>query len=188
MSAANHDTHQRWSRPPRIALGRFHLPYPVIVIVLGALVTAEQVLELRLSAELARPNATRQAITFVIMLVYFLLSMHLLRRKALGALLDLRAAVLISDEEYDRHARSMVEPRVGVELALLAAAAGIGVPLIVMDRELVNLVARQAGAWALLGLISLTVGADGVVIVIVALHEYQASTRSRTPGALPVGR
>lgn len=156
MSNANPDLLQRWARPARTIFGRFHVPYAVVVLLLVALVTAEQLLELKLSAGLARPNANRQAITFVIMLVYLLLSLHLLRQKALHTLLSLRPTVLVDDQAYDRYAHLMLDTRLGIGSALLVIAAGLGVSLVVMDVDLLATVTRQPGAWALLLLIAFT--------------------------------
>jgi hypothetical protein len=170
MSAANQDARQRWSRSAMIAFERLPLPYPIIVILVGVLGAAEQVLELRFSVGQGNSNAVSQAITFVVILVYTLMSLRFLKQKALSALFDLRPAVLISDEAYDRHVQRMLSTRRGVELGLVAAATGIVVPLLMLDADLMNAVIGKLGAraifmlafmvltWAFLGWLLLSLG------------------------------
>jgi hypothetical protein len=153
MSAANQDARQRWSRSAMTAFERLPVPYLIIVILVGMLGAAEQVLELRFETQLGRGNAVSQSITFVVILVYTLMSLRFLKQKALSALFDLRPAVLISDEAYDRYVQWMVCARWGIELGLVAAATGIAVPLIVMDVDLMNAISGQLGAWAMLAFI-----------------------------------
>jgi hypothetical protein len=149
MSAANQDIRQRWSRSAMVAFERLPLPYPIIVTLVGVLGAVEQVFELRLRAGLGHSNAVNQAITFVVILVYALLSLRFLKQKALGALFDLRPAVLISDEAYDRHVQWMVGARWGVELGLIAAATAIVVPLFMLEADLINAVVRELSARAI---------------------------------------
>jgi hypothetical protein len=170
MSAANQDARQRWSRSAMTAFERLPLPYPIIVILVGVLGAAEQLLELRIATQLGLTNAVSQAITFVVILLYTLMSLRFLKQKALSALFDLRPAVLIGDEAYDRHVQRMVGARWGVELGLVAAATGIVVPLLMLDADLMNAVigewsgraifmlAFMLFTWALLGWLLLSLG------------------------------
>ncbi len=178
MNDANQVIHQpSWSPPAGAALGRFHIPYAVVVLLLAALVAAEQLLELKLSAGLARPNAVRQAVTFVIMLVYLLLSLHLLRTKALQTLLNLRPIVLIDDEAYDRYARLMLRARPAISLALLVIAAALGVALVLLDAELVAAVSPRPAAWAILLVLTLTWTAMAwllLALLYVSIRQAQA--------------
>jgi len=150
MSAANQDARQRWARSAMVAFERLPLPYPIIVILVGVLATAEQALELRFSAGQGSPNAVSEAIVFVAILVYTLMSLRFLKQKALSALFDLRPAVLISDEAYDRYVRWMLSARSGVEVGLIAAATVIVAPLFMQETDLINAVIGNSSIGAII--------------------------------------
>jgi hypothetical protein len=181
MSAANQDARQRWSRSAMTAFERLPLPYPIIVILVGVLGAAEQLLELRIATQLGLTNAVSQAITFVAILLYTLMSLRFLKQKALSALFDLRPAVLISDEAYDRHVQRMVGARWGIELGLVAAATGIVVPLFMMDADMINAVSGQSGGWAMLALMAFTWVLLGWLLLSLV---YASIRQARALGAL----
>jgi hypothetical protein len=122
--SANQAVRRNWSGWAMLALERIPIPYPLLMALVGVMAAAEQMLEYSVAVQMGAlmPNPLGQATVFVTLFVYILVVLRMLKRAALGALMELRTSVFISDEAYDRHAHQMVSARWGIEVALLVSS------------------------------------------------------------------
>ena len=114
-----------------LALERIPIPYPLLVALVGLMAAVEQMLEYSTAVQMGAlmPNPLSQATVFVVLFVYILIVLRILKRAALGALVELRPSVFISDEAYDRHVYQMVNASWGIEVGLLVCSIVIVVLL-----------------------------------------------------------
>jgi hypothetical protein len=114
-----------WQGCRMLALERLPIPFPLLVLIAGLFAVAEQVAEYFTSVPALR-NPPRVALAegavIVIMIVYILAYLGLLKRRSIHGLARLHAAVKITDAEFDRHARAMLNANPRVETALLLAS------------------------------------------------------------------
>ena len=129
--SANQAVRRNWSGWAMLALERIPIPYPLLVALVGLMAAVEQMLEYSVAVQMGAvmPNPLGQATVFVVLFVYILIVLRMLKRAALGALMELRMSVFISDEAYDRHAYQMVSARWGIEVGLLVCSIVIVVLL-----------------------------------------------------------
>ena len=113
--SANQAARRNWSGWAMLALERIPIPYPLLVALVGVMAAVEQMLEYSVAVQMGAvmPNPLGQATVFVVLFVYILIVLRMLKRAALGALLELRPSVFISDEAYDRHVQSDGQCKLG---------------------------------------------------------------------------
>jgi len=120
-----------------LALERLPVPFPLLVIIFGGYALAEQLVEYQTSdAALRLPirEAMAQGGVIVIMILYILIYLRILKGRSVSGLERLRPAVKISDEEFQLHARRMLNASPLVESILLIASIGV-VALLFMGGE-----------------------------------------------------
>ena len=129
--SANQAVRRNWSGWAMLALERIPIPYPLLVALVGLMAAVEQMLEYSTAVQMGAlmPNPLSQATVFVVLFVYILIVLRILKRAALGALVELRPSVFISDEAYDRHVYQMVNASWGIEAGLLVCSIVIVVLL-----------------------------------------------------------
>jgi hypothetical protein len=131
------DDLQRWSAWATVALDRLPLPYPLTVALVGLLTVAEQVVEWSLD-DPTFSNVTLQGVVRFLavpaLAVYMLVVLRILKDRTVEELVDLRPAVLVSDQEYDDHVRRIVSADRRAELALLVTSVAGVLTLFVMLR------------------------------------------------------
>ena len=128
---------ENWYACSMLALERLPVPYPVLVIGIGLYTAGEQILE-HVTAPLAYrypPNEVLgQAAVIVILMMYILIYLGVLKRRAVIGLTKLRPAVEISDQEYVRYTRSMLNANPRFEVALFAVSVVVNYLLFIVAR------------------------------------------------------
>ncbi len=138
---------RRWSGWASLVLETLPLPYPLTVALLGVAAVGEQMLEYWVEdpsfGSLASMGIAR-GFVLPLLIVYILTHLRILKRATVDALMSLRDAVLVDDDEYEECVRRMLCASQLVEWMLLAASAvlvlvvfvGLGADLLNANRGL----------------------------------------------------
>lgn len=167
----------RWQPLAELTLDRLPLPYPVVALLLGLLLLAEQAMEQAMLSNISRlftPGNLALRLTLPLLTVYMLLALLALKRSALPQLARLRPAVRIDDAAYDKAVQRIVQTSPRTEGVLLAVALAVALLWFVVLRlpypmmaayqltasppqTLLTVVAYTIFAWAGLALVWSTV-------------------------------
>ncbi len=114
-----------WRACSMLALERLPVPYPLLVLGIGLYAAAEQALEHVTAPPAYRypPNEVLgQGAVVVILMMYILIYLAMLKRRAVIGLTRLRPAVEIGDQEYIGYARRMLNANPRFEAGLFAVS------------------------------------------------------------------
>lgn len=119
--------HSQWHPWTLLSLDRLRAPYWSVVLLLGAIVFAGQLVERSLVGPLSDmliPRVLEFRLALPLLTVYMLLALKTLKTSALPLLARIRSSVQIGDEAFDQSVRSMVQTsrRAEAILALIALA------------------------------------------------------------------
>lgn len=119
---------QQWTAWTQLSLDSLRAPYWAVVVSLGTLVFAGQVIERNLSgplSELLNPRVLAFRLALPVLTVYMLLALKSLKTSALPLLADIRASVQIDDPAFDQDVRNMLYTSRRAEAILGAIALAI---------------------------------------------------------------
>ncbi len=117
---------QRWLGWGKPVTERLPLPYPLILAVLGVVLLATQLLlyaQRDPSGLYRQPVVLSRHLALPVFTFYMLIMLRTLKYRAVAALQDLRLAVKVSDDEYDRLVLATIKTTPWHAIVLLAIAA-----------------------------------------------------------------
>lgn len=169
---------------------RLPLPYPLIVVLISALVIGEQILEESLVGPLSG-YATLQRlgirVALPVLSIYLLVANRLLKRKVIECLNLLETAVQIDSQIYDELREKMLRPKRWIELLLLLLSSAIVVNLFLIMRYPLPIytsltLPSQPITAGFIMLVYILVGWIGLTLVYTGLqHAIYLSQLSRQP-------
>lgn len=126
---------EQWTEWSKTIFDRLPLPFNLTVLLLTLLMIGEQLLEI----SILYPSITNVELselgfrlTLPSLTVYILLSMRVLKRRAVDALVKLRPSVQIGDKDYEEHVHRMIRPSRRVEALTLIISILIVVGLFML--------------------------------------------------------
>lgn len=139
--AAEHtppDVTKRWLARSRLIVERLPVPYGAVVAAAGAIaLTAQLAAHAQRDPGFvnAQPVVLLRLFALPVLTMYMLAMLRVLKRRAVDALRELRPAVRVPDDEYDRLVCNTVQVSPRQEIALLGASAVIVVVLFALLRS-----------------------------------------------------
>lgn len=131
----------QWTQTPMTLLDRLPLPYWAVILGILLLGAASMGLETLLKLRLATgwgPQERQElieAIATLLVVLYIVTHMRLIKQTAVRSLVQLRPAVKITDEAYERFAATMIRADGRIEFGLLLVAAGLVAVLLVSPAD-----------------------------------------------------
>lgn len=132
------DAANRWLVWTRLAVERLPVPYWIVIGAASALVLVAQLLahtERDPGFSVLEPGVLLRLLALPVLTAYMMAMLRVLKRRAIASLCDLRPAVQIGDEAYDRLVYGTVRVNPRMEVALLAASAAVVVLLFAVLRS-----------------------------------------------------